>query len=238
MNLSEKIFGSQLEWLNTLFWIAFWRKEEILETIEHSQWVTGLRFSERGTLMKLLSEEFPIGSLLEAGCGVGQNLSLINKLMPSVPLTGVDLNPKSLLEAQNALTTSRASKIKLIEEDLTSLKQFPDKSFDIVIASAVLLYISADEIEKVISELLRVTSRKLFLLEQQQENPQFANQHLGVFVPRPGQFAGYWQRDYVKLISKFIRSENISVHDVLTPIWESEKWMQHAKVIITDVSTK
>lgn len=236
--LSSKTAIGQTIWrpIINLFWLFFWRKEELIESLATGQNVTSLRYSERGTLIRLVTEEYPFNSLLEAGCGVGQNISLISKLIPSIRLTGVDLSSKSLVEAQKTLQNSKCKSISLVESDLISLSQFADKSFEIVMASAVLLYIPGDEIEKVISELLRVTSKKLFLLEQHQENPAFLNQHQGVFVPRPGQMSGYWLRDYKKLLEKFVESEKIEIVDVKKPKWTGEKWPQYAKVIVTDVS--
>ena len=236
--LSSKTSVREAIWrpIINLFWLFFWRKEELVEGLASGQSISALRHSERGTLIRLIAEEFPFNSLLEAGCGVGQNLSLISSLIPSVKLTGVDLNPKSLLEAQEALKDSKCRSISLVESDLSSLSQFADKSFEIVMASAVLLYISGDEIEKVVSELLRVTSKKLFLLEQHQENPAFLNQHQGVFIPRPGQISGYWLRDYRKLLEKFVGSQKIEIIDVKKPKWVGEKWPQYAKVIVVDVS--
>ena len=219
----------------SVFWLFFWRKEEIVSSIEFSHRIVGLKDSERGTLIRLVSEEFPFNSLLEAGCGVGQNLTLISRLIPSIRLTGADLSSKALTEARENLKNSPCKSITLVESDLTAMSEFKNKSFDIVIVSAVLLYIAGDEIEKVVSELLRVTSRKLFILEQHQENPGFVNQHQGVFVPRPGQLSGYWLRDYKKLLERFVSNDRIEIIDVKKPKWEGEKWLQYAKVIITNV---
>ena len=78
------------------------------------------------------------------------------------------------------------------------LKQFPDKSFDVVFTWAVLILIGPDKIKEVMKEMIRITRKRLILLEMHDKDINRDPQGLGVYCNV------YWKRDYVALLRQFI----------------------------------
>lgn len=100
---------------------------------------------------------------LEVGCGAGANLYRIKKAF-GVKVAGVDVNKGAVAEAQ---ANFPEAEIKLgIAEKIP----FLDKSFDLILTDAAIMYIPPDRIEMVISELKRVARKYLVLCEWQGEN--------------------------------------------------------------------
>lgn len=85
--------------------------------------------------------------VLECGCGPGDILEL---LAPSpCKLTGLDLNRRYL-----EMSAKKVPEATLVDGDVEKLP-FPDKSFDIVYAVGVLLYVKNDRLA--VKEMARVT---------------------------------------------------------------------------------
>jgi SAM-dependent methyltransferase len=94
-------------------------------------------------------------SILEVGCGYGRVLSeLAARLV--IPLTGIDFSPTQLWAARRFLPA--ASGITLIMGRGERLP-FPDRSFDMVLTSAVILHNPPAEAELIRREVLRVARR-------------------------------------------------------------------------------
>lgn len=88
--------------------------------------------------------------ILEIGCGRGFYLRTLDQVLPSLEITGIDLNEKYLKVAEKFIGNS---KVKLINADATDLP-FKDKTFDRIIATEILEHIPDDQ--KAISEMYRV----------------------------------------------------------------------------------
>lgn len=92
-------------------------------------------------------------SVLEVGCGYGKQLAAIRAHLPGVPLTGVDFSQSQLEKAREYLAGK--GEITLLAgsgEDLP----FPDRSFDLVFTSAVILHNPPEVAEKIRREIVRV----------------------------------------------------------------------------------
>src|SRR5579883_184232 len=108
-----------------------------------------------------LATYFPtIDSFLEIGCGTGFVLSEIEKSMPDLSLTGIDLFAEGLLKARQ-----RVKRAALIEQDARQLTL--DADFDVSGAFDVLEHIDEDEL--VLRELFRVCRQGLLITVPQHE---------------------------------------------------------------------
>jgi SAM-dependent methyltransferase len=94
-------------------------------------------------------------SILEVGCGYGRMLCELSARL-QIPLTGIDFSPTQLQAARLFLT--RASRIALILGRGERLP-FPDRSFDMVVTSAVILHNPPATAEAIRREVLRVARR-------------------------------------------------------------------------------
>jgi ubiquinone/menaquinone biosynthesis C-methylase UbiE len=93
----------------------------------------------------------PIRSILEIGCASGPNLYNIAKKFPTAEVRGIDINPLAVQKGNEWFRQEGISNVKLEVGKAQELTQFADKSFDVVFTDAVLIYISPDEIEQVVS---------------------------------------------------------------------------------------
>lgn len=92
------------------------------------------------------------GSVLEVGVGTGLSLSEYKR---DLKITGIDLSPDMLERARERVANERLDHVSgLYEMDASDL-QFPDNSFDTVVAMYVMTVVP--DPEKVMSELARVT---------------------------------------------------------------------------------
>jgi len=162
----------------------------------------------RGELLNKIKELKP-ESVLEVGCGSGSNLALIQKKLPNVKISGIDINKTAIANAVKHL-----GNIQLVVGNADSLP-FKDNSFDVVITDATLLYISPEKIEKVRDELLRVAKRAIIMVEFQVDDFN----GLGQIALR------HWARDYKKLF------EGYEVEISSTGYQNSLKWDALGKMI-------
>ena len=96
-------------------------------------------------------------SLLEVGCGDGENLYWIQKAFPNVKLAGIDTDD----DRMNVIRTEMPS-VEVLKADVGNIP-FDDKSFDIVLSDAVLMYVR--EINPAINEIERVAKKAIILSE-------------------------------------------------------------------------
>jgi SAM-dependent methyltransferase len=95
------------------------------------------------------------GSILEIGCGYGKQLRALRTRL-ECPLVGLDFSATQLGLARRYLR--RLPRIGLVLADGGRLP-FPDKSFDLVFTSAVILHNAPELAERIRLEILRVARR-------------------------------------------------------------------------------
>ena len=109
--------------------------------------------SRVGTFRELLSG-LEVNTILEIGCNRGYNLEAISRI-DSYRLVGVDIC-RLPLESAKAWNVCQA--------DINHLP-FKDKSFDLVLTVAVLLYFTAEQMLDIVKEVSRVQRRYLLAIE-------------------------------------------------------------------------
>jgi len=220
--LQRRLLGTKLE---EKYWITRHLRKGDDWGDGKNDWVRGYwdsrGHSHRSFLIERISEFFP-ASVLEIGCNCGPNLYLLAKRFSDVEIRGIDINSVAVQKGNEWFTQEGISNVKLLVGKADDLRQFQDKSFDIVFTDAVLIYIGPDKIKKVIAEMLRVTQKALILLEwhsfDSKSNP------LGVYV-------GHWIRDYVTLLKEFISETKIKVIKMPEEFWPDKNWQRWGAVI-------
>ena len=79
--------------------------------------------------------------ILDAGCGDGFYLHLINSLTSNAHLTGMDIDKRALLSARKNLSSN---KIKLVNSDLIKKTPFKNNEFDKILISEVMEHLKDD----------------------------------------------------------------------------------------------
>ncbi len=112
--------------------------------------------SERSAWLADRIASYGPSSILEVGCGYGKQLGLLRERLPHIPLVGIDFSPTQLAEASRYLGRAEGVGLALA----TGLRlPFPDRSFDLVLTSAVILHNPPPEAEQIRREVIRVTRR-------------------------------------------------------------------------------
>ncbi len=95
-------------------------------------------------------------SLLEIGCGYGKQLKNLKRLS-STFIAGIDFSRSQLLKAREVCFDVSPC---LVEADAESLP-FKDKTFDVVLSSAVILHNDYEKARRILSEMIRVSRKYL-----------------------------------------------------------------------------
>jgi SAM-dependent methyltransferase len=95
-------------------------------------------------------------SVLEVGCGYGKQLDRLRSRLPDVPLFGIDFSPTQLAEARHFLANHSGVSLAL---GSGARLPFADRSFDLVLTSAVILHNTPPVAEAIRREVLRVSLR-------------------------------------------------------------------------------
>ena len=123
-------------------------------------------------------------SILEVGCNVGNILSVLHSL-GFTNLRGIELNPR-VVEVANTLRPH----LDITVGNILDI-QGPDRAYDLVYTSGVLIHIAPENIDKAISEVIRVSRKYIWGYEywapEYREIPYRGNQNV------------LWKADFVKL---------------------------------------
>jgi len=207
-------------------------------------------------LVEKICQHSLIRRVLEIGCGCGANLYNLAKKFPSAEILGIDVNPVAVKRGNELLKKEGIFNVQLTVGKAQELKQFADKSFDVVFTDAVLIYIPPDEINKVVKEMLRVgivlvlnewhcfnkwlawlsnmyyytrAKSKAYLGSQ----PQFKtiNCSLRKKAAAQGLFVGHWVRDYEALLAEFVRKENLRITKLPKDLWNDRNWQRWGAIV-------
>ena len=189
------------------FWLRFWQREQLLEEEELGREAEQpIRGSERAVLIEEIAGTYPFSSVLEIGCGYGQNFHVLTQLFPRCRFVGIDRDAVRIEQAQRLLDEQGAEGVLLVEGNAEELSDFGDNSADIVLSSAMLLYVGPDQIERVLQEMLRVAKKYVLILEQHTPGGGDADSWRGDSVAAQDGRQAYWLRDYQVLLERFVEA--------------------------------
>jgi ubiquinone/menaquinone biosynthesis C-methylase UbiE len=161
----------------------------------------------RKVIISELKKLQPIKNILEVGCNIGPNLLRIQDEFPKIKLAGVDINEFAIAEGKRLLKS-----IDFRVADLDELP-FKNKSFDYILADAVLIYVDPSKISCVIMEMDRVCKKGMILVEWHNEESV------------TGKIKEYhWCRNYKALLEEFgykVEMQRITKENWPTPKWQS-----------------
>lgn len=157
-------------------------------------------------------------SLVEVGCGSGPNLINILKNLEGKQVGGIDINPEAIAIANEAFHGGHF-KVGSAEDIMMS-----DKSTDVVLTDAFLMYVGPSKIRTYLKELVRI-ARNYIVLCEYHETSWLHRQKLRVL-------SGRHSYNYKKLL------EELYCHDVMTvkiPKFEEDNEQRFRYVIIAKV---
>lgn len=137
----------------------FW--DEWSERFSKQAYQRELHASNRWLLDKL--REAKPDEVLEVGCGFGRNLKMLaDELDHPCRLYGIDISMKLLGKVRSELGVEAG----LLCGDITRLP-LCDNAFDTVVTHGVLMHVPPEHIREAVRELVRVTGKTLWCIEEQ-----------------------------------------------------------------------
>jgi len=193
------------------YWKKFWRfrkgnwNKAYFQTTGHPH---------RNKLFAIL-KELKFDSLLEIGCNSAPNLYRAKREFSNIELAGIDICEDAIEVAKKFLPEADL-RIGMVER-----LPFEDKSYDIVLSDAVMLYLDYYEIEQCIKEVKRVGKKYLLLCEPQ--------------MPGNYMIGNYYGRNYKELLEDF-GFKVLKVKNVLKKDWNSDElWNKYGKYILAEI---
>jgi len=209
-NLSARLRGTEhyeKEWSAKEYDRFYW------ESVNHPH---------RDLLLSKISEFSP-GSVLEIGCSSGPNLLRIARAFPSAKLRGIDINRQSIDIGKKMFAETGIGNVELDVGKADDLGAFGDRSFDIVLTDAVLIYIGKDKIDTVAKEMLRIARKAIIMVEY--HDPGAGGE--GSFIMKKG----YWARDYSALFKPLSGVADIKLTKITREIWDDDYWSSYGHVV-------
>lgn len=200
--------------------ITYWQNRPI--TDEHRDWKetkknwvedywNSWKHPHRKAIIEELKKLPQFSTLLEVGCNCGPNLSNIKIAFDRVKLFGIDASQIAVDFAKEKLPVD-----DIQCGDMAILPWF-DKSMDVVLSDAALMYIHPNQIQAVMRELLRVARSHIVLVERQAQESTLT--------------AAVWAHNFEQIL----RDNGVTVEKrKLTPEeWpESHNWKEYGHIII------
>jgi len=132
----------------------YWKNRKINWAESYQNWEHPHRF-----LITAILKSLTWLSLIEVGCGGGANLMNILREIPGRQVGGVDVNPDAI-DLCNKTFKGGVFKVNSADDIMLS-----DKSTDVVLSDAVLIYVNPHDIRRYIRELKRIGRKYLVLCE-------------------------------------------------------------------------
>ena len=174
-------------------------------------YVASASHPHRDIIVEELNKLGSLGGILEVGCNAGPNLIRLQAAFPETQLAGIDIVPEAI---ERAMTNMSKPIFKV--GNVLSIP-FEDKSFDCVLADAVLMYLQPKEINRALNEINRIVKRYVVLVERVSEKEKNNG-----FI---------WSRNYPKLLEDLgfsVQTRKLEEKD-----WpESEGWQKEGMIVV------
>lgn len=112
---------------------------------------------------KIISNTRNIESIVELGANVGLNLKALNKLLPDVKLTGIEIN-KSAVEQLKKIPNTRA-----VNESLLELKT--KEKYSLALIKGVLIHINPNQLDTAYKALYDLSNDYICVIEYYNPSP-------------------------------------------------------------------
>ncbi len=148
----------------------------------------GLLAAKTALLTRIMMRTGRIQSAVEFGANIGLNLRALRILMPSVGLTGVEINRSAWEELR---------RIEGVNAVLGSIFDFePGRRYDLVLTSGLLIHLASERLPRAYDVLHACTGRHLCLIEYYNPTP--------VEVPYRGHAGRLFKRDFAgEMLDRF-----------------------------------
>lgn len=176
-----------------------WGGKTYLESVDHPH---------RKLIVDALKKFSPLTSVFEAGCNSGPNLLAIHREYPRIKLGGCDLSKGAIKQAVKGLPRGDYQ-----VGSVTKL-EFPARSYDVVIADAVLMYVNYVHIA--LDEMCRVAKKGIIIVDWYSETEEVKDYH--------------WARNYKDLLER--RGYKVETYKLKEKDWPNKSWIKNGMLFI------
>lgn len=198
------------------YWVDRKKNDKEHDWLDDSvNWIYGYAQSvdhPHRTLILDALKEMKFGSLLEVGCNSGPNLMNIQRDFPVAKLAGFDLNAEAIKVAKKVLK----NKVSL---GVGTVRYIPwqDKTFDVVLCDAVLMYVQPKDVAQVMAELERVARKAIIIVDR--------------FATEDSVCGHVWGRNYTKLLKDM--GYKVEVKKITKAQWPTSKnWQKYGRIFV------
>lgn len=121
--------------------------------------------SQLNFFSKILTKTQRIGSVIEYGANIGENLKVLGELLPKAKYAAVEINES----ASSEITKWSAGKVKVFNESILDFKSF--EKYDLAFVKGVLIHINPEELNKVYDSLYETSSKYIMIGEYYNPSP-------------------------------------------------------------------
>jgi pseudaminic acid biosynthesis-associated methylase len=123
----------------------------------------------------------PIRSVLEFGCGTGQNLEALQLMLADVHVEGVEIND---VAADEAATRG----VQVYREDALRWRRPEGVHWDLVLSKGFMIHVPPEELPNLYINMFEASERYILIAEYYNPTP--------VMVPYRGENDRLWKRDF------------------------------------------
>jgi SAM-dependent methyltransferase len=224
-------------WLQRRYYATLFALERTLLGTTLHEWAWRIRgitepvraaaHPHRAVLLEALRRFAPFDSVLEVGCHTGANLLVLARAFPHVDLSGVDVNPRAITLGRKALARAGVSRVRLDVARADDLRRLADRSVDLAVTDATLMYVGPDKIRRALAELVRVTRRAIICNEW----------HMVQDAPEPASrwHDMHWLHDYRRLFASLPRVAEVSTGKLPPGLYGPGDWDRYGTMIVAEM---
>ncbi|MBI4250711.1 class I SAM-dependent methyltransferase [Candidatus Uhrbacteria bacterium] len=151
--------------IGTTFQECRWRIRHLLKPHWADDHIKSVSHPHRAYWIEKVGAYAPVKTVLEIGCNAGPNLSILSRHFPDIQCYGIDINRNAIANGGQWFVREHLPRVELAFGKADDLRRYKDKSIDVVMSDATLLYVGPDKIKKVLSEIERVCVKAMIFLE-------------------------------------------------------------------------
>ena len=144
---------------------SFWAGDFGAEYIDRNQFTPQLRAGTLNMWVAILNRmNSRPASILELGANIGNNLQALQVLLPEAELAAVEINPKA------AEILRQWGKAEVYETSILTFK--PDRHWDLVFTSGVLIHINPEVLNQIYSVFYNASNKYICMAEYYSPMPE------------------------------------------------------------------
>lgn len=188
----------------------YWRNRKINWEQDYLLADGAMNHPHRDLILRHLAE-LEWRSMIEVGCGAGANLVRIKQQWPDAEVGGIDINQQAIETAAKYLPKARFLDVGDPRDIFLT-----DRSVDLVLSDACLIYFGPLAVRKALKDMKRVARSRLVLCELHSEKKVWFNR--------------YNIHNYRKLLDE-LDCYDIRVEKIPKEVWPGTPWEQWGHII-------